>query len=134
MSNTITVSVEFYFKGQAISPSIALDLDSIMQSYGKLPDLHQLLAQSSNIDSYSYEYEMLIAEPIKFSQAQGSAATFYNEGQFDQLAFEQAWHEQCQLKQLAPLIKQQLDIDNIDDHPELKTVILAAYQLGKKTS
>ncbi|MDT8370977.1 MAG: hypothetical protein RQ783_03165 [Gammaproteobacteria bacterium] len=131
MANKVTVSVEFYFKGKAFSPSSELDLDKVMHTYGTLPDLHLLLAQTSDIDSYSYEFEMLIAEPIQFSQPQGSAVTFYNEGQFDQHGFEQAWHQQQQLDYLAPLIKQQLDIDNIDDHPKLKNVILAAYNLGK---
>ncbi|MBE0440148.1 MAG: hypothetical protein IBX57_10410 [Gammaproteobacteria bacterium] len=134
MANKITASVEFYFKGKAFTPSTELDLDKVMHSYGTLPDLHQLLAQTSGIDSYSYEFEMLIAEPIQFSQPQGSAVTFYNEGQFDHHGFEHAWHQQQQLKHLAPLIKQQLDIDNIDDHPQLKNVILAAYNLGKETN
>lgn len=134
MPDKITVSVEFYFKGKAYTPSVELELNSVMQAYGKLPDLHQLLAQTSGIDSYSYEFEMLIAEPIQFSNPQGHAVNFYNEGQFDQSGFEQAWHQQQQLKHLAPIIKQQLDIDNIDDHPKLKAVLLAAYTLGKDTN
>lgn len=133
MVNTITISVEFYFKGQAYTPTTVLDLDEVMQSYGKLPDLHQLLAQLSDIDSYSYEYEMLIAEPISFSKPEGSAIEFYHENEFDQASFEQTWRQQAQLKQLAPLIKQQLNIDNLDDHPALKSVIIAAYKLGKET-
>jgi len=134
MPNTITVSVEFYFKGEAYRPTTVLDLDQMMQSYGKLPDLHQLLAQISHIDSYSYEFEMLIAEPIVFNEPQGNAVDYYDQGQFDLVGFERAWHQQRQLQRLAPLIKQQLDIDNIDDHPKLKQVLLAAYDLGQETN
>jgi hypothetical protein len=134
MTNKITAKVEFYFKGESYTPSTVLDLDDIMQKHGTLPSLHQLLARLHNIDSYSYEYEMMEAENIQFTDAEGWATDFIVDNQFDQLGFEQQWHEQDQLNRLAPIIKQQLDIDDIQQHPELKKVILTAYQYGKQNS
>jgi hypothetical protein len=42
-----------------------------MQTTGKVPDLFPLLAKVSKIGFYSYEYEMMQAEEIIFSDAQG---------------------------------------------------------------
>jgi len=132
MSNKITVSVEFYFKGEAFNPSAELDLDQAMQQ-SAMPDLHQYLARLNNIDSYSYEFEIMLEEDIRFSNAQGDAAKFVTDNQFDQQGFEQHWHEQNMLKQLAPTLKQQLDIDDIEAEPALKTVLLATYNLAKNS-
>ncbi|RKZ88448.1 MAG: hypothetical protein DRQ39_02410 [Gammaproteobacteria bacterium] len=134
MANEITAKVEFSFKGINYTPSTVLDLDDIMQKHGTLPSLHQLLARLHNIDSYSYEYEMMEAENIQFSDAEGWVTGFVTDNQFDQTGFEQQWHEQDQLNRLAPIIKRQLNIDDIQQHPELKKVILTAYQFGKKNS
>lgn len=131
MSNKITATVEFYFKGTAFNPIAELDLDKIMQQQGAIPDLYQYLAKLNNIDTYSYEYEMMLAEDIQFSHAQGLATQFLVDSIFDLIAFQQHWHEQNMLKQLAPILKQQLNIDDIDQNPELKTVLLATYHLAK---
>ena len=64
MINQITATIEFSFKGETHRPSVELDLDQLMQQYGTIPPLHRMLAALHNIDSYSYEYEMLEAEDI----------------------------------------------------------------------
>ena len=134
MANKITAKVEFSFKGKSYSPSTVLDLDDMMQKQGtlSLSILHQLLARIHNIDSYSYEYEMMLAEEVQFSNAQGSVKQFFFDGSFDQAGYEQQWHENNVLLQLSSIIKQQLKIDDIQQHPELKKVILTAYQYGKQ--
>jgi len=128
--NKITATIEFSFKGETHRPNAVLDLDEFMLKQRAIPPLHQLIATLNNIDNYSYEYEMLIEEDIRFSDAEGLAADFSINNQFDQVAFEKNWLEQELLKKLAPSIRQQLDIDDINQHPDLKSVLLAAYQLG----
>ena len=134
MTNKITASVEFSFKGEVYTPSMELDLDVLMQGHNTLSTLHDMLAKENNIDSYSYEYEMLIAEPILFSQAQGLAKQFLHNTNFDLAGFEQQWHEQQVLTILARSIKQELDIEDLDQHPALKKVLLTAYELGKNST
>jgi len=128
--NKITASIEFSFKGEEHKPSAILDLDEIMQKHRTIPPLHQHLASLNNIDSYSYEYEMLTSEDILFSDAQGKVTDFIQNDHFDQAAFEHYWLEQELLEKLAPTIKQQLDIDDINQHPKLKSVIISAYEIG----
>ena len=131
MINKITASIEFYFKGKHFTPSVELDLDDIMTTHRALPDLHPYLARLHAIDTYSYEYEMMLAEDIQFSNAQGWAADFVSDGQFNYTEFEQAWLEQETLQTLSSIIKQELDINDLSQHPALKNVIMAAYNLGK---
>jgi len=93
MTNHITASVGFYFKGEEFTATIELDLDQHMQSSGKLPELYPLLARSINLDLFSYEYEMMQAESIIFNNAKGLAAEHVKEGALDVAGFEDSWHE-----------------------------------------
>ncbi|MBL1319928.1 MAG: hypothetical protein COA63_002550 [Methylophaga sp.] len=131
MANNITATIDFYFKGKHFTPSVTLILDDLMQQHGCTPDLHQMLAKLHNIDSYSYEYEIMLTEDVQFSDAKGLAISYLNEGTFDFAGFEQKWHELQLFNTLAPMIKQQLEIDDIDQHPKFKSIIIAAYQAGK---
>lgn len=132
MSNHITASVEFYFKGEKHGASIELDMDQHMHTSGELPDLYPLLAKAMSIGPYSYEYEMMLAETIIFSQAKGFIADFVNEGILDLAAFNIAWSESIITEKLQDIAKQHLAIDDINQHSELKNALLGAYQLGVK--
>ena len=134
MTNQITATIEFNFKGDTLTPSVILELDTLMQQHGAIPLLHQMLAKRNDIDSYSYEYEMMLSEDIQFSHAEGWVSDFLQNGIFDQEGFEQHWHENEILNALAPMIKQELEIEDIHQHPKFKSIVIAAYQAGKKSS
>jgi len=132
MSNHITASVEFYFKGEKHSASIELDMNQHMQTSGELPDLFPVLAQAMNIGAYSYEYEMMLAETIMFSDAKGLVADFVSEGILDLEAFNIAWSESSIIEKLQDIAKQHLSIDDINQETDLKNALIAAYRLGEK--
>ena len=130
MSNQITASVEFYFKGKKFSPAVELDIDQYMRTSGKLPVLYPLLARSINIDPYSYEYEMLEAEPVLFNNASGLIAQYIEAGVLDFDAFKIAWTETQALEKLQAIAQENLGVADIEQQPELKNALLQAYQLG----
>ena len=130
MTNRITISVDFYFKGKKLNPSVELDIDQYMQSTGKLPALYPLLARSINIDPYSYEYEMMEAETIVFSNASGLIAQYVTDGVLDFEAFKIAWTEAQALEKLQKIAQQHMSVDDIMQQPGLKNALLEAYQLG----
>lgn len=132
MSNYITASVEFYFRGKKIAVAIELDLDQHMKATGKIPELFPLLARASNLDVYSYEYEMMQAENIAFSDAKGLADDFISDGILDIEAFETAWAENDILKELENIAQKHLSIDDLTKRTDIKNALLQAYQLGKK--
>jgi len=131
MANKITASITFYFKGETFTPSLELDLDVLMQRYNGLPPLHETLAAENNIDSYSYQYEMLLGEDIQFSHAEGDAVTFLNDGEFDQAAYERFWFQKKIFNHLQNIIHIELDIDEIEQHPKLMLAMFAAFQYGR---
>jgi len=133
MNNHITASVEFYFKGEKFFASINLDIDALMQTTGELPALYPLLSRSIKLDPYSYEYEMLQAETILFSEAKGLIAQYVHEGQLDFEAFKTAWAETQTLEKLQQIAQQHLSVDDIMQQPDLKNALLQAYQLGTET-
>ncbi|MCK5395966.1 MAG: hypothetical protein KAJ32_08235 [Gammaproteobacteria bacterium] len=132
MSNFITASVEFYFKGEKHGASIELDMDQHMHTSGELPDLYPILAKAMDLGAYSYEYEMMLAETIMFSDAKGLIADFVSEGILDLAAFNDAWSESIVIEKLQGIAKQHLSIDNINQETDLKNALIAAYRLGEK--
>ena len=134
MSNYITASVEFFFRGNKIATSIELDLDKHMQTTGRIPDLFPLLARAGELDVYSYEFEMMQAEEIVFSNATGLAADYVSDGMFDMEAFMQAWKQTKLLEELQTIARQHLSVEDLHSQPELKQALLDAYRLGKNNA
>lgn len=134
MKNIITASIEFYFKGKKFSPSITIELDPLMQSSGRMPVLHPLIANQNNIDLYSYEYEMMQAESIKINHAEGLVASYVVNGTLDIAAFELAWHDQQILEKIQQLVKQHKITHLVQQHPEIEKILIEVYNLGEKSN
>jgi hypothetical protein len=130
--NTVNASIEFHYQGELYSAAATIDLDQLMEKQSAIPSLHDLLAKAANIGPYTYQYEMLEAEDIVFSDAQGLAANFLHDGQFDVAGFENAWRENKTLAQLQSIAERLLGVDDFTKNPELKKALLEAYLLGKK--
>ena len=131
MSNYITASIEFYFKGEKFSASIELELDLHMEHGGELPALYPLLAQSLNMGLYSYEYEMMQAETVVYNNAKGLCEEFCNDGCFDFESFTAAWLENSVLHKLSKIAQTHLSIDDLNEQIDLKSALLEAYKQGK---
>ncbi len=132
MKNTITASIHFSFKGKEHSPSLTVELEPYLEGAGSFPNLCSLIARANNHDLYSYEYEMMQATDIKYSDAQGLIAEFINDGQLDVEAFEAAWNENKALIKLLTVAEEHMNITDFSQHSELKKALLAAYMLGRK--
>ncbi len=133
MSNHITASVEFYYKGEKFFAAIELDLDQYMEKAGCLPDLYPLLAQSINLGIYSYEYEMMQAEVISFSNAKGLAIEHLSEDAFDFESFKLAWVENQVFEKLQEIAQRTLSIDDLSKQLEVQNALMEAYRLGKRS-
>ncbi|HHI92304.1 MAG TPA: hypothetical protein ENK04_02145 [Gammaproteobacteria bacterium] len=129
--NTINASIEFHYQGELYAASAHIDLDQLMKSHAVLPSLHHILASKMGIDQYSYQYEMLLAEDIRFAQAQGIAAQYLQDGHFDTNGFMNAWRENQMLAQLQAIATRLLGIDDLEQQPALKNALLEAYQTGR---
>lgn len=132
MKNIVTASIHFSFKGERHSPVITIELDKYLLSTGKMPNLYPLIAKENNFDMYSYEYEMMQAEPIIFSNAQGLIKDYIVDEQLNLEAFVAAWHEHRAIEKLLQIAKQHMDINDFSLHPKLKAALLEAYNSGKK--
>jgi len=90
MKNIVTASVEFYFKGEKFLPSITIELDKHLKGNAVLDsdNLYSFIAKENNIGMYSYEFEMMQAEAIKFQHVEGFVENYIAEGILDMKAFE----------------------------------------------
>ncbi len=138
MKNEIVASVEFYFKGERYSPKATINLDRLMKNQKNdldiLASIHPLLAKENGIDTYSYQFEIMLAETIQFSDATGIAKKYCLDGHFSMAEFEKVWHEENILEQIKPIAKLHLAIDDLSQHPKLKTALMAAFLKGKENS
>ena len=134
MKNIVTASIHFSFKGENHAPSITLELDRHIELTGTLPNLYQLIARENNFDLYSYEYEMMQAEEIKFSNAEGLIEDFVTDGSLDIDAFTLSWQENKTLNELLSVAEEHLNIKDFSQHDELKQALMAAYLLGRKSN
>ena len=133
MENIVTASIHFSFKGKRHSPSITLELDKHLQASGELPNFYPLIAKENNFDLYSYEYEMMQAEEIRFSEAQGLVKNFIHNGVLDSASFIAAFHNEKIINELKMISEKNMDIRDLSAHPKLKQALIEAYQLGEKS-
>ena len=132
MKNIITASIHFSFKGKELSPSLTVELDPYLEGGGSFPNLCGLIAKANDHDLYSYEYEMMQAAEIKYSDAPGLGAEYLTNGQLDVEAFEKTWNENKALTKLLSIAEEHMNITDFSQHIELKKALLDAYMLGKK--
>ncbi|BAO45458.1 hypothetical protein [Thiolapillus brandeum] len=131
MSNSVRVSATFSFRGQLLEPEMHLDLDQALEQGMKPESLYALLGRRNGIDPYSYEYEMLEAEPLVFDQPEGIAGNFVNNGQLDWEGLEKAWKEANLIENLSRIARTYMDIRELDDVPGLRETLLAVHQNAK---
>jgi hypothetical protein len=133
MKNSIDAQIEFSFKGETYSLSSSIDLDELIELEQSFPSFHAILARDNNIDTYSYLYEVMLETEIRFDHAQGIAADFLRDGDFNREAFMAAWQENRTLDLLQPIAARELGIADLDQHQGLKNALVQAYKLGRNT-
>ncbi|MDH5424624.1 MAG: hypothetical protein OEY29_06520 [Gammaproteobacteria bacterium] len=134
MKSIVTVSIHFSFKGERHTPSLTLEFDDHILLKADLTHLYQALARENNYDLYSYEYEMMQAEPLVFSDAKGLVADHIENGSLNFDTFKAAFHNSKALSELQNIAKSKLKIDDLQQHPDLMDALLEAYCLGQKQS
>lgn len=129
--NTIRAHIAFSFKGETYDLDAVIDLDNYPTDPEEAPNFHLLLAQAAGIDTYSYLYEVLESDDIEFSDATGLAAQCCRDGCFDWAEFARKRGEEGDWQVVRRIAEPLLPSHALDDDPELKTALLAAYRAGK---
>ncbi|MBI5329592.1 MAG: hypothetical protein HZB71_03160 [Betaproteobacteria bacterium] len=129
--NTLCARLSCSFKGEIHDLHTVIDLDSLPLDAEEPPDFHRLLAQAAAIDPYSYLYEVVESHDIEFSAATGVAAQCCELGQFDWRRYVRLQREEGELVALRAIAARTLGVSDLDQHPDLKAAMLAAYRAGK---
>lgn len=131
MKNTIKITIPFSFKGVAHTPSSIIDLDTFVLGDQTVDSLFHLVANENKIDNYSYEYEVLESSPKIFSEPTGIAGNFLSGNNFNLADFKQHCLKSDALDQLTIIAKKTMNIENLNDHKELKQALQQAYEAGE---
>lgn len=129
-ANSIDAHIEFSFKGENYDLSSTLDLDQVLDKYPDLSSLHTVLAIEHGIDTYSYLFDVMLVEDIRFDNAQGMAVEFLSDGVFDIDGFIAKRSKSQALIALGVIAAQEMGIEDLEQRPQLKQALLRAYQLG----
>jgi len=134
MSNTIKAQIFFSFQGKHYSPELEINLDQLLEAGQDFSRLHEQLAQANDIDTYSYEFEVMESCDIEFSNATGLATEFLSDsGQFDLEGFSQALRGNQTQQNLLKLAQAHMQINSLDEIEGLEAALLAAYKAGAGT-
>jgi len=131
MKNSLVASVEFYFKGEKYTPSARLDLDRMMETSGGLPSLYTLIARENGIDLYSYQYEVMQVEEIRYSEVEGFVADFIHNGVLDVQGFVDKWQAEKVVADLTAIARRCMGVEDLAQQPELANALQEAYRLGQ---
>jgi len=134
MKNTIKVTIPFSFRGLEHTPSSIIDLDVFILGDQTLDNVFQLVANENKIDNYSYQYEVLESSPKIFSDPTGIACDFLSKDGFNLKAFKEQRNENNDLQTLNTIANEFLNIGNLEDYPEIRQALMAAYETGKNAS
>jgi len=132
MSDRVTLTIRYSFRGETHAPSVTLDLDQAMRNDGKLPDFLLALAKANDIDPYSYDYEMLPFGEFSYSDAEGLAADCIDGDRFDREAFEQRWREREVFEAVAKIAREHLGIERLEPDSAEARALLAAVEYGRR--
>ncbi len=130
MNDFITVSINFYFKGEKITSKMSFDLEPLLHSKGELPDFYPLLAKNIKLDFYSYEYEMMQVEQVVFSSENKLIKDFICDGHFDFNEFKKSWLANKVMIKLQEIALEYCGVENLELESQLKVALLNAYKLG----
>jgi len=126
--NRIEARVEFCFKGQYLKPSSIINLDESMRGHDPVEYIFRIIAADNGIGNYSHEFDVMIMEELTFDHPTGLAVDHLSDGRFDLDAFREAWLQQNTIRVLQPIAKTHMGITDLDEHPQLKAALIAAYQ------
>jgi len=129
-THKVVATVEFDFQGRHYAPSVELDVGELMERHGRLPDIYSLLANTNGIDDYSYEIDIMVMEPIRYSVATGLIADYIEDGNLNEEGFNQAWNQQRLdrlLNDIADRFRHESKNGNDD---ALARALESAYKLG----
>lgn len=132
MKNSVKATLEFDFRGERFTPSIIVDLDSVIIRDGHLEKTYDMLAASIGLDSYSYEYDVLVVQEITYSDPTGLACEFISDGKFDFDNFALQWAQQHIIDSIQPIAEKHLKISDLSQHKELRSALIECYQTGQR--
>ncbi|MDQ6993253.1 MAG: hypothetical protein Q9M31_07225 [Mariprofundus sp.] len=128
--NRVEAQVDFYFKGVRFTPSAIVNLDECMRYENPILYIFKILASENGIGSYSHEFDVMLMEEeeVNFNYPTGLAIDYVHNNRLDMDGFRRAWLKQCTMRVLQPIAKTYLGITELNDHPQLKAALIAAYE------
>ncbi|MCF6207986.1 MAG: hypothetical protein L3J61_01170 [Ghiorsea sp.] len=131
MKHSVTIGVDFCFKGESFSPCITIDLDAHFQAQKDIGYIYDQLGKSIGLDVYRHEYDVMVMQDLRCKKAEGIAAQHVKDGQIDWQSLEEAWRQAFDLEMLKPIANKFFNVESLADEPKLAAALLAAYRAGQ---
>jgi len=127
MRNSVLASIEFSFKGVVHEAIAFIDLDLCLRHGEPMHYIYHAIAAENGIGSHTYEFDVMLMEPVEFSEPKGLAVHFLQDGQLDFDGLEAAWRAEKIDAILQPIALKHLGIAELGAHPDIKAALVEAY-------
>jgi len=119
MKHSVTIGVEFCFKGEVFSPCITIDLDAHFQAQKDIDYIYDQLGKSIGLDVYRHEYDVMVMQDLLCKKATGIAAQYVSGDQIDWQNLEEAWQKVFDLEVLKPIANKFFNVEPLANEPKL---------------
>ena len=131
MKHSLTIGIEFCFKGEAFSSSVMINLGEHFQAGRDVGHIYDMLAKEIGLDEYRHEYDVMIMQDLVCKSAEGIAAEYVKNGQVDWQGLAEAWQKEADLLVLQPIANKFFNVESLADEPKLAAALLEAYRAGQ---
>ena len=133
MKNSVIAQINYSFKGENFSPSIALDIEQFARRNDNFSSLYPKIAQANKIDTYSYAYEVMESSPILFHSPKGNIIDFIHDGKCDLLAYRNFLEQDDMYRQLEKIAAEILGINNLHakENSKIKAALIQTYHINR---
>ncbi len=128
MTQQLFARVSFDFRGKHHQVDVEVDLPALAE--GGYSALYNQFARVGNIGQYSYEYEVLLDQPIHFHDPSPELADFLQGEDFDLGGFRLWLEGERVIGRLRVIAKVRLGVVDLDAQPDLRQALLDAWEAG----
>ena len=128
--NTVTATVEFYFKGECHKLSALINVESFINHEDFYQSICLTIARENNIGLYTYELEVMMDQAIIFSDAHGYVSACIDEKGLLNLDDLKDAHKRYAL---TPIIENLIQTYQLDrDDKNIYNALIQSYLEGEK--
>lgn len=128
-TNTVTATIEFDYQGKHYDLKTVIDIDHMIHHDDFFNSVCISIARANDIDTYSYQLEVMLDQEIIFSNEKGCVVECVSNGNLDLDLLKESHQKTEFLPKVELIMAQHIPKDQHSE--EITKALAAAYLMGK---